>query len=342
MANVVRVEQALDLISKGNQLEAEKDHWQAAHCFGNAMSILFQLAVEITPQTDEEERIAELYQDQCRVYLHRARKALIEALSNEDSADAAEVEGDPKFITLNNEEAKQRVQLFSTLFSKELELGLEDLNLPQVEVLTEQQSSLEARLNSLNSSLIPRLKTEEERMDDINRGLRGLGMNVYSHADQPKVSLDIPVSTEDQIADIIAQAKDEARLDAVDGKQAVVGADDDDVILTDDEESISADDEEEIDLGQQPFLPQLLNKKAIQKYVVNAQVKLAQLLTLLNAESIVPTKNAHDDDSQDDNDADAKEDELADKISLDLSQAHSLLLKANKNLSKAVSAWEVE
>ena len=340
MTNIFRVEEALDLISKGNQHEADNDFWQAAHCFGSAMSILFQLAVEITPKNEEEERIAGLYQDQCREYLHRARRALIEALAKEDEADAAEVDGDPMFITLTNEEAKQRVQLFSTLFSKELELGLEDLELPKIDVLTEQQSSLEARLNSLNNSLIPSLKTEEERLQDVNRGLRGLGVNVYSHADQPKADFDIPVSTEDQIANIIAQAKDEARLDAVDGKKAAVDVDDDDVILTDDEESVSANDEAEIDLGQ--FLPQLLNKKAIQKYVVNAQVKLAQLMTLLNAESVVPTKNSEDDESQDDNDADAKEDELADKIALDLSQAHTLLLKANKNLSKAVSAWEVE
>lgn len=338
MANIFRVEEALNLISKGNQHEAENDCWQAAHCFGSAMSILFQLAVEITPKNEEEERIAGLYQDQCREYLHRARRALIEALAKEDKADAAEVEGDPMFITLTNDEAKQRVQLFSTLFSKELELGLEDLDLPKVEVLTEQQSSLEARLNSLNNSLIPSLKTEEERLEDINRGLRGLGMNVYSHSDQPKETLDIPVSSEDQIANIIAQAKDEAMLDPVSGKTGVVDVDLDDIILTDDEESASADDEAEIDLGQ--FLPQLLNKKAIQRYVVNAQVKLAQLMTLLNAESVVPTATAEHDEDEDN--ADAKEDELADKISFDLSQAQTLLLKANKNLSKAVSAWEVE
>ena len=355
MENNERLEEALGLIGKGNQHEEENDYWQASQCFCDAMSLLFQLAVEMTPETPEDEKIGELYQTQCREYLHRARKALIEALSNEDTSDLTDQDGDPKFITLSNEEAKERVQLFSTLFSKELELGLEDedIVLPAVEELTEQQSSLEERLKSLNSSLIPSLKTEDERMKDINQGLKGLGLNLYSHADQPRPDLDIPVSKEDQIANIIAQAKDEARFDDLHGKKEV-DYDEDGVTLSDEEDDLSDDDdneEDEINLDDDSFIPKLLNKKAIRKCVVNAQVKLAQLVALLDTEGTASTKNneSKDDDAEDDGGKNEEDEEIADdektpaeKVEFDLAQARTLLLKANKNLSKAVSAWEIE
>jgi hypothetical protein len=364
-----RLEEAFALIGKGNQFEEEKDFWEATQCFCDAMTALFQLAVELEPTTPQEEKIEELYQTQCREYLHRARRALIAALTAEDAVDHDESsrDADPKFITLTNEEARQRVQLFSTLYSKELELELEDLALPEVpEAVAEQQSSLEERLRSLNDSLIPSLKTEDERMKDINQTLKGLGVNVYSHADEPKrQDLDIPVSKEDQIAQIMAQAKDEAVYDTVHGKGGG-NTDDDDVILTDDEDS-DVEDEVEFDLSTDVLddTPKLLNKKSIRKYVVNAQVKLAQLVALLDTEAPTPAKkgpkgdgkkdekkNTDDDVAKDDEDDDEKDvdseddsdedDDRAAKVEFDLEQARTLLLKANKNLSNAVTKWEVE
>mmetsp|Transcript_19204 Transcript_19204/g.31894 ORF Transcript_19204/g.31894 Transcript_19204/m.31894 type:complete len:370 (+) Transcript_19204:94-1203(+) len=364
--NNIRLEEAFALIGKGNQFEEEDDNWEAAQCFTNAMSALFQLAVELEPSTPAEERVEELYQAQCREYLHRARRAFIHALTSEDAVDhdqSSAADGgaeDPKFITLSNEQAKERVQLFSTLFSKELdELGLDDLELlptaPAAEDGAAVVSSLEERLRSLNDSLIPSLKTDQERMKNIDQTLKGLGVNVYSHADQQPKGIDIPVSKEDQIAQIMAQAKDEAIYDVVHGNK---DSDVDDVILTDDEDSDVDEEEDEFDLSVDLVddIPKLLNKKAIRKCVINAQVKLAQLVALLDTpeppgkafkqeEVKKDTKKDNEDDNGDSEKDDDESDEdqtPAERVEFDLEQARMLLLKANKNLSKAVSKWEVE
>lgn len=356
--NIIRIDTVLNRIQEGNDYETAKDFWQAAHCFGDAMGLLFQLAVDMMPQTEEEERILDLYQAQCREYLHRGRQALIRALADEDSKDVSDKDGDPKFITLADDEARKRVSLFSTLFSKELEnVGVQsqqDQEIPDISQLSAQQCSLEARLRSLNSSLIPRLKTEEERMRDITSGLQGLGVHVHSHADRPTSTIELPVSTDDQVANIIAQVKDEVRLDIRDDKAELEI--EDDIVLSDDDDTDDADETDDQEDDEYGGIPKLQNKKMIRSSVVKAQVKLAQLLFLLDAKptaaavAAVPvmtvdvTKESLQDEGSDDDidDIDEQRDAMQEKVALDLDQARALLLKANKNLSRAASAWVVE
>ncbi|KAI2497876.1 hypothetical protein MHU86_16614 [Fragilaria crotonensis] len=351
--NIIRIDTVLDRIKEGNDYETANDFWQAAFCFGDAMGLLFQLAIDMIPQNDEEERILELYQAQCREYLHRGRQALIRALVDEDSKDVSDKDGDPKFITLADDEAKKRVRLFSTLFSKELEndedvQSPQDQEMPDISQLSAQQCSLEARLKSLNSSLIPSLKSEEERMQDITRGLKGLGVHVDSHADRPKSTIELPVSTDDQVANIIAQVKDELTLDIKNDKAELDV--EDDIVLTDEDDTDVTDDQED-DYGD---IPKLLNKKMIRNSVINAQLKLAHLLVLLDAKPTAPapvpvttvavTKESLQDEGSDDDidDIDEQRDAMHEKVELDLDQARALLLKANKYLSRAASAWVVE
>ena len=351
--DIIRIETVLNRIQQGNDYETQNESWEAAHCFGDAMRQLFQLAIQMTPQTDEEERILELYQAQCREYLHRGRQTLIRAMVDEDSKDVSDKDGDPTFITLTDDEAKKRVQLFSTLFSKELEEGVpqDDLDLPDVSELSEQQSTLEARLKSLNSSLIPSLKTEEERLKDIDRGLKGLGIHVQSHAEKSP-TIEIPVSTDDQVANIIAQAKDEVRLGIGNKAEEL-----DDIAYSDDDgTSDNQEDEEDYNLSMDDDVPKLLHKKKIRNSVVKAQLRLTQLLVLLDAKptrapkiatpltTVTLAKESLEEisDDDDDDDVDDRRDAMMEKLELDLDEARVLLLKANRNLARAASAWVVD
>ena len=353
--NIIRIDTVLGLIQQGNDYETSNDFWQAAYCFGDAMGLLFKLAVEMSPENEEEERILDLYQAQCREYLHRGRQALIRAMEGEDSKDVSDKDGDPTFITLADDEAKKRVQLFSTLFSKELEEGVLDIDLPNVSELSEQQCSLEARLKSLNSSLIPSLKTEEERIKDIDRGLKGLGVHVQSYADQPKSTIEVPVSTEDQVANIIAQANDEVRL-SIGNSKAELNVEDDTEYSEDDDTS-DYEEEEEINLSMDNDIPKLRNKNLIRKSVVKAQLRLSQLLVLLDIKpettvtpvtTVVLAKESEeevsddDDDANSDDDDDERRDAMVERLELDLDQARALLFKAKRNLVKAASSWVVD
>lgn len=342
------MEEVFKLIEEGNKLEnTNKDYWSASSKFCNAMTILFELAVAMEPTSEKEEQISTLYQNQCKEYLHRARKALVAALKAEDETDrSGDEDTDPIFITITDEVAAERSALFGTLFSKQLDSqGVaeeeEEITLEQVQ---NKQVSLEDRLKSLNDSLPSVLKSDKERMKDIDKGLKGLGLNLTSHLDVPKPSIaELPVaSPEDQMAEIISQAQDEVRTDALIGKKDGI-MDDDNVTLTDDEaeegDIVLSDEESEIDLDND--IPKLRNKKAIRSYIANAQAKLAQLSALFDNED----KKANDvteetqDVPQDEASDDGDEDIL---VGVDLDFARMLLLKASKNISKAKESWEVE
>jgi hypothetical protein len=334
MESIVGIDKALNHIEKGNQYEKERNYWQAAISFGNAMSELFHLALSMSPKNQEEERICELFQAQCRDYLHKARTNLIIAMKEEDKEDFTDKDGDPKFITISSEEAEIRVRLFATLYSKELEMSRTALDLPQIHEKSKQQVSLEDRLSSLNASLPSNLKTEEERMKDFDQGLKRLGVNVTSHADKPATMLEPPVSTEDQITLIMAQAIDEVHYgkhDATqDEKQITVrnnDNDDDDIELSDDDDDDIDDDDESSEGSKDDSLsPILLNQKRIRKTVVNAYVKLAHVITILDS-----TENSE-----------GKKEAVVKKTEDDYDQAQILLLKAKKYLGRAASFWIVE
>jgi hypothetical protein len=82
----------------------------------------------------------------------------------------------------------------------------------------EQTLTLEERLASLNSSLPSKMKSERERMNDIQAGLDGLGVfmpsSSHNTSNNDNDLLDaMDVSEEEQMQQIMAMAKDEALLD---------------------------------------------------------------------------------------------------------------------------------
>lgn len=336
-----RLEEAFRFIGEGNELDGKGEHWQAAQLFANVMKSLFQLASEIKPKNKEEEKIEELYQAQCRGYLHRARKSLVDALSKEDATDQSEKNADPKFITMSEQEASNRVQLFSMLFSKDLDIKAEG---GEVKDVDHQQSSIEDRLRSLNASLPPALKSDTERMKEINRSLKGLGVNVYSHTDH-KQDIVTPISKEDEIANIIAQAKDEARFET--SKENGMVSSDDEIVSSDEEENLSdeSDDETLSDESYQEK-PRLRNKKVIRNVLVNAQVKLARLLAMFNSGAKHSETSNKELENSDKMGAEEEEDGICDdnikQVDFEPEQGRKLLLKARKDMDKALAAWKVE
>jgi len=223
----------------------------------------------------------------------------------------------------------------------------------------DQQLSLEARLESLNESLPSRFKSNTERMQEINQSLKALGVNTYSHADsEPEIH--IPASTEEQVNDIIAQAQDEARVEALNKRSMMPSNEEDDDIVLTDEDSTSLEENDEDDASNSiEDKAKLLNKKLIRKSVINAQVKLAQLLAMIDGDSggteqNKSRKNGNKNDTQNakkdrERNDDEEEGKLSDddstitaKDELELEQGRVLLLKAKKNLNNAVEAWEIE
>jgi hypothetical protein len=177
-------------------------------------------------------------------------------------------------------------------------------------------------------------------MKEIDRGLKGLGLSLYSHAGTERSDFDLPKSSADQVADIIAQAKDEAHFEALHGRGTrVTVEEEDDIILTEDEEDDDLLDDDDVDeedevLEVEP-IPKLRNKKVIRKHIANAQVKLAQLVVMLDDGTPLHKEL---DNGQDDDDSTSP----AERVGFELDQALIMLRKAEKNLSKAVSSWEVE
>lgn len=317
------MDKAFELIKEGNELEKNERHWEAAAKFGEAFSLLERLANDAPSSTEEEQKIAELYQTKSRHYRQTARTSLIEALQKEKEQDSQS-----ETILVSNisiEEAENRIRTFSLLFSR----ASEDVG--------EKTSMLEERLMELNASLPSGFKTDKERLADINRGLGRLGLSLYPNSNHGS-STDIqpPLSEEDQVADIIAQAKDEVRYEkpTATGETKVsadtVSVDDSSSDLSEDssigKDSVSADD-----LVDEPIFK---NRKAIRHKVVKAQVKLAELLALLSAE---PEINLGDeaDDKDDDNDEGIEEEGAG----FDVGYGRATLVAARNYLTKALKEW---
>lgn len=85
-----------------------------------------------------------------------------------------------------------------------------------VEKKTADVYDLEARLANINSTIPSNLKTEDERMADIQKSVKGLGGYVMPISDDIKrhtIKHEKPTTQEEQIKQIIEQAKDEVRLE---------------------------------------------------------------------------------------------------------------------------------
>jgi hypothetical protein len=222
---------------------------------------------------------------------------------------------------------------------------------------------LEARLRSLNQSLPSGFKTVEERMSDVNSGLGSLGVSsVYTQPNSAQRMFDdeLPKSEDEQIDEILAQAQDEAMMDnmnrgggddAIGQKSAAAAArnNDDDSSFGDD------DDDDDSESGEEDLLldNDQLGMKTIHKKVVKAQVKLAELLALVDQ---ARSKRAKEDQAEEDEiykdnrDNDDGRDNDSDEDSFREVQKHDVaflmmtskkkLKSAQRDLKKALVEWD--
>lgn len=90
-----------------------------------------------------------------------------------------------------------------------------------------QVSDIEARLASFESTIPSALKTDEERVRDLNAGLKGLGYHLPTSPDIKRhlgIHAQKPMTDEEHIQRIVEMAKDEARLEGTNVDEDAVKA----------------------------------------------------------------------------------------------------------------------
>ena len=345
------IEKAFELLHKGKECRSNGEHWQAADSFVQARTILIELASQQSRTTEEEQKIAELYEQQANAYLHQSRQCILDAMikekqqEEEEEEDAAESATTkltiPACMALSNDEAEQRIRTFTLLFSRPVESTIKDTGKSNVSVI-DQQWSIEERLMELNASLPKGFKTSEERMSEINRGLNRLGLSLYDQK-QPFsrfVEELPPKSEEDQVSEIMAQVHDEVALEknlappdagATNGTaSAVVKAEEIE------EDSTNSDDSDEDESDALEDDDDLIAIKHIRKRAIRAQVKLAELVAILDDARDTKNKSEEEKDLRDEEDKD--EEEAPDPTSL-LSFGKKKLKSAKRDLGKALQEW---
>ena len=314
------LDKAFELIEEGNELETKEEHWQASAKYSDACTLLNKLADEAPSTTDEEQKIIQLYQKKSRHYRQVGRKSLMKALQTEHERDAESNGSTLVVSSLSAQQAERRIRTFSILFSK------------TAESVGEKTSMLEERLMELNASLPSGFKTENERLADINRGLGRLGLSLYPNSNHGSSShVQPPQSEEDQVAQIIAQAQDQARYEtpATETNDAASVSKDDSSSSgissqESSDDSISADD-----LLDEPTFK---NRKAIRHEVIKAQVKLAELLAMISTE---PDINLSENEKDDANDNDSEDP----KAGFNVDYGKATLVAARDCLNKALKEW---
>jgi len=296
---------------------------------------------------DEAAKITSLYESQSKEYFDRARKNLLKAMLAEHDEDlkvsnstscsrqqeeeaghqqqhqqgenvaatGAKYPSEYRFRSLPDEQHEKRLELFCRLYADE-KLLLVRKTQGQADQQQRQQSSsistrsLEERLMQLNENLPQGFKTSEHRMREINRGLNRLGFSSIPTGNNSKIdALQPPKSESEQVADIIAQAKDEVALgigpgsgggkgpnissspvtgsgggQALDDIDDMLLDDDSDLLLHDDSSSNGLDDSEtaEDNSDEVDLTPEQIGR--IRDSVVDAQAQLAQLLALVSVD----------------------------------------------------------
>ena len=182
--------------------------------------------------------------------------------------------------------------------------------------LIDQQWSLEERLQNLNKTLPSSFKSTDERMSEVNKGLNKLGLSLYTQKEPFArfATEELPKSEEEQIDEIMNQAKDEANVEDQiiinnnnnnnNNNQSNKEEEEDEIFEDSDDDDDDNDDEGDLLLDDDQLF-----MKSIQKKVVKAQIKLAELLAILNeARSIKAKEDDIDDDDDDDDDKDSDDD----------------------------------
>jgi len=277
-------------------------------------------------EQQQRKKIVQLYQQQSIAYLKRGRQSLVRALEEDTAADekdgavaaSASATSSPStdhaantttssqlLHTLTDDEVEFRLRVFGRLFAREMQSA----DHHEEDLIHAQESSLEARLAQLSQSLPAAAKNERERVRDLNRGLARLGLpqvgdaseqahtgRLFGLRDNPA-----PKSDSEQVADIIAQAKDEV---AVSGGGAVseegndaalaaaaaagdLGPDAAAKFLLDssDADDDSLDDEDDVSLDEEDdavLTPEMC--RDLQTKLVAAQVNLSELVALFDVD----------------------------------------------------------
>eukprot|EP00521_Asterionellopsis_glacialis_P018492 CAMPEP_0195295712 /NCGR_PEP_ID=MMETSP0707-20130614/17910_1 /TAXON_ID=33640 /ORGANISM="Asterionellopsis glacialis, Strain CCMP134" /LENGTH=359 /DNA_ID=CAMNT_0040356997 /DNA_START=27 /DNA_END=1106 /DNA_ORIENTATION=- len=352
-------EKAFDLINEGNSFQKEKQWWNAAESYGGAMRILKDLAADEKVEgegssaepgngsKEEQQMIRKLYEAKRNEYLDRARNCFLKALTNEDNQDqtrrkSEQTDGiEPLCTTLSEETLEKRLHIFANLYAKNeivsvgampstsdgMHDGGEETNKGEVESLPpedmeDKEKTLEDRLRDLNDSLPSELKTSKQRMVDIDKGLRRLGLSFYTKDEKEQVEQEL--DEDEQIDQILNQAKDEVLFErtlpsTTDGKKSKKGqAESDDDDDDDDGDVYDAFEDRVVLIGE---------RKAAKEKIEEAQVKLAEFMALINSKP---------DDSSENDENDSKSDNSTD---MDIEQEIQMLLKAKRCIQKALSVW---
>jgi hypothetical protein len=322
--------------------------------------------------TDEEKhKICRLYQEQSHEYMNHARLALVEGLKEEIQTDlvakAAGVINNPTISStsigdgkdstahrfyacqnLSDQDVKKRIKLFSSLFAQEVTIesvmvaiadGMQhdntknDIATQQPFTIQSQESSLEERLQQLNANLPKNLKSSDERLQDINHGMAKLGISL------PVAPLTFKPrkSASQEVEDIIAQAQDEVAMEQVlSGGTGTRSTQDSVTSDTHDDDNDDDDDyDDDASLLSNPdslVSPVLQNVSVIQEELATAQVKLAQLLALLD--DLPKEAKQEKGDNQDEHPANS--------TPLDPFYGKQILQDAQESVRKALRLWKVK
>jgi hypothetical protein len=323
------IEDALALLKQGKQLEKEHKYWEATDKFIQGRNILQSLANHQSRVTQEERQIVSLYEEKSLEYLRQSRKTLLDAMTLEMEPNG---KSSDFYENLTDEEAQLRIRLFYTLFSKKVDVEEPDKN------VADQQWAIEERLQELNASLPSGFKTDNERMDSINRGLNRLGLSLYSQKKPfERFQEALPKDEDEQIEDIMAQAKDEVAFEKKFGGGTSAPAKTSNADADDFEDNDDDDEDEEEDTDEDLKLDDdQLVIKHIRQRVVKAQTKLAELVALLDE-----AKTAKDEEEKAVERYDDGSDDSIEKPSSDtfLESGKKKLRGAQRDLKKAMEEW---
>ena len=336
MKEATHIEQVFELIQDGKDLK-RTDLWSAAAKFLKARSLLCTLAEEQSKSTEEEKQIASLYQSQAKEYLNESRDCLITAMQEEKENDQQQ---ETIFSSgLTDDEAETRTHTFASLFSKAMVTADEKVEEGSIDNVL----SLEERLKALNASLPSGLKTSDERMDDINRGLNRLGLSLYTQK-APFARFE-DKDEDEQVEDIIAQAQDEVNFEknfaamSENTSKALIDAGEDE----DDDYSSEENDQDEEDEEDAILDDEILAMKTIRKKVVKAQVKLAELVALLDEARSAKEHEETEDDEMDRDEDSSSVGEVDKAPSIEhLATGKRRLIGAKRELKKALDVWKEE
>mmetsp|Transcript_9297 Transcript_9297/g.13776 ORF Transcript_9297/g.13776 Transcript_9297/m.13776 type:complete len:340 (+) Transcript_9297:161-1180(+) len=200
-------ERAFSCIEEGNSLlDDKKTLLKAIECFLEASDILRQLSAD-------DKRVAKLYESQSELYKSKSRELFIDHINDEGVLHSGQLEkrGELFAILFNDgygvvtkQEHRPPLTLEERLTSLSSSIG----KAPAKYSAASKDEELRARLDSLRSTP---LGSEKERLASVKDGLAKMG--IKTGVDVKNIMNSEPLSSEDEVDLIIAQAHDEAEFD---------------------------------------------------------------------------------------------------------------------------------